>query len=336
MVLGNDGPQNRLYVNDGTGTFSDATASQMPVDVDYTHSVALGDVDGDGDLDVVIGNHAPQNRLYVNDGTGTFSDVTATRMPVNVDYTQSVALGDVDGDGDLDMVIGNWGQQNRLYANDGTGTFTGATAPHMPAGFYLTRSVALGDVDGDGDLDIVVGNSGQNRLYLNNGTGTFSDVTASRMPVANQYTNSIALGDVDGDGDLDLVCGYQYLAPKNDLYFNLNRQLHAPTAPQIGQPYTLDAYMRYGTSTVANFALPYLSTAPASIAVPPFGTLGIDLTMAAPFAPLMVPQPIGVSGASFFVPNEPSLVGQAIYSQAMLIGYAFDLRLSNVVADLIQ
>ena len=122
----------------------------------------------------------------------------------------------------------------------------------------------------------------------------------------------------------------------HSLYLNLQRQLHAPTAPQLGQPYSLDAYMCYGTSAIANFALPYLSTAPASIAVPPFGTLGIDLAMAAPFAPLVVPQPIGVGAASFIVPNQPSLVGQAIYSQAMLIAYPFDLRLSNVVAGVVQ
>lgn len=109
----------------------------------------------------------------------------------------------------------------------------------------------------------------------------------------------------------------------------------APTSPQIGQPYTLDAYMRYGTSTVANFSLAYLSTAPDSIASP-LGTIGLDLASAVPFPALIIPQPAGVGSVGFTVPNLPSLIGQLIYCQSVLVAYPFDLRLSNVVADVIQ
>ncbi len=204
MVFGNNlycsrfgcfGEQNRLYLNDGTGTFTDATTARMPTDNDNTRAVALGDVDGDGDLDLVFGNglycrilgcFGEQNRLYLNDGTGTYTDVTAARMPADSDVTSAVALGDVDGDGDLDLVLGNGdsygGQQNRLYLNDGTGTFTDATAARMPVDTDFSTAVALGDVDGDGDSDLVFGNVALNRLYLNDGSGTFTDATASRMP----------------------------------------------------------------------------------------------------------------------------------------------------------
>ena len=97
-------------------------------------------------------------------------------MPIDSDSSTAVALGDVDGDGDLDMVFGNIGycglsycgaEQNRIYLNNGTGTYTDATAVRMPVRIDITYAVALDDVDGDGDLDMVFGNIGQNRLYLN-------------------------------------------------------------------------------------------------------------------------------------------------------------------------
>ena len=143
----------------------------------------------------------------------------------------------------------------------------------------------------------------------------------------------MALGDVDGDGDLDMAS--PDFGQQKRLYLNLQRQLHAPVAPQIGQPYSLDAYMRHGTSNVANFAVTYLSTAPGSIASL-FGTIGLDLAQAVPFPTMIVPQPSGVGSVGFTVPNAPSLAGQAIYSQSALIAYPYDLRLSNVVADVIQ
>src|SRR6185436_3040650 len=110
------------------------------------------------DLDLVLGNTGSppggQSRLYLNNGTGTFTDATASRMPVGIYSTRSLALGDVDGDGDLDLVVGNDNEQSRLYLNNGTGTFTDATASRMPVGNYWTSSLALGDVDRDGDLDL--------------------------------------------------------------------------------------------------------------------------------------------------------------------------------------
>ncbi|HEY6194729.1 MAG TPA: FG-GAP-like repeat-containing protein [Candidatus Eisenbacteria bacterium] len=168
--------------------------------VENTVCVALGDVDGDGDLDLVRGNLAEGSTLYLNVG-GTFGSAPAWTGPV--ENTRAVALGDVDGDGDLDLIVGNDGGAAELFLNHGNGFDTTAvwTGP-----VENTFSVALGDVDGDGDLDLVRGNAlGQpTTLYLNTG-GRFSQVPDWKGPSAN--TQSVALGDVDGDGDLDLVCG---------------------------------------------------------------------------------------------------------------------------------
>lgn len=263
---------------------------------------------------------------------------TASRMPADGDETDSVALGDVDGDGDLDMVLGNitWAHgfptpgRNRLYLNDGTGTYVDVTT-RLPLDNDYTHTVELGDVDDDGDLDVVLGNAGQNRLYLNDGVGTFTDVTAMQMPVGN-HGASVLLGDVDGDADLDLVgAGY----PQDRLDVNLQRQLHAPTAPRIGQTFTLDAYLRYGPPSPLTFALPYVSFAPASIPAPPFGTLGIDPALAAALTPITITQPAGVGSISITVPSQSGLIGIPIFAQALMVPYPFQPRLSNVVHDVV-
>jgi len=201
--------QNRLYLNDGSGTFTDATSTNLPALFDFTTSVVLGDVDADGDLDAFTGNHGQPNRLYLNDGTGTYLDVTATHLPPLIDNTTAIALGDLDGDGDLDAFVGNGGfpgWQNRLHVNTGAGVFIDV-ASGLPSSTDNTWAIALGDVDGDGDLDALVGNQGQDRLFLNDGSGMFTNATATHLPGIPDDTGSVSLADVDGDGDLDALIG---------------------------------------------------------------------------------------------------------------------------------
>ena len=114
-----------------------------------------------------------------------------------------VALG--DGDGDLDAVVANDNQANRVYTNSLSGTWGDATFMDsaQALGTGSSTGVALGDVDGDGDLDAVVVNDNQaNRVYTNDGSGTFSD---SAQALGTGNSQAVALGDVDGDGDLDAV-----------------------------------------------------------------------------------------------------------------------------------
>ena len=164
-----DTSQNELYLNNGSGLFADVTLTNLPQDDDDSRGVALGDVDGDGALDVVFVNRLSRNRLYINDGSGVFEDATAVFLPTHDDWSLDVALGDVDGDRDLDMVVANFNEQNKLYLNDGSGLFEEVTSTHLPVDSDSSLGIVLGDSDGDGDLDIVVANFGDNRLYTSKG-----------------------------------------------------------------------------------------------------------------------------------------------------------------------
>ncbi|EFO80029.1 proprotein convertase P [Oscillochloris trichoides DG-6] len=199
--------QNRLYENLG-GTFNTEALWSSPYFLgDMTESVALGDVDNDGNLDLAVGNggiSGGSNRVYANIG-GTLS-TDPIWSSTEHDGTSSVAWGDVDSDGDLDLAVGNRGlngEPNRLYENVG-GTL-GATAAWSSPEIDSTYSVAWGDLDGDGDLDLAAGNAGLSRIYLNQ-LGTLPR-SATQTFASSDDTRSIALGDMDGDGDLDLAVG---------------------------------------------------------------------------------------------------------------------------------
>ena len=225
LVLAIKTNQNRLFLNDGAGSFVDATATHMPAEsilID-SRAVALGDVDGDGDLDLVFGNGAgygaEQDYLYLNDGAGGFVDATATQMPATREPTESIVLADVDGDSDLDLVSksGIYAPHLRLLRNDGGGTFSDATSSIQPAIWFRTNDIAVGDVDGDGDNDLVTARWGQNGLYLNDGSGAFTEVGAGPLPASIENTIHVTMSDVEGDGDLDLIFGNNR---STELYLN--------------------------------------------------------------------------------------------------------------------
>ncbi|MEM7414344.1 MAG: VCBS repeat-containing protein [Gemmatimonadota bacterium] len=165
----------RLLINDGTGRWEDETDARLPAVTANreTREGDFGDIDGDGDLDLMLANvifSNPSgnagNLVLRNDGDGVFEDVTASALPSASEQSVDVDLTDLDGDGDLDLLVGNFLSQDRAYRNDGNGTFTAEPPllPSLPSRDGLDFEVA--DFDQDGRPEIYVANRGQaDRLF---------------------------------------------------------------------------------------------------------------------------------------------------------------------------
>ncbi len=171
--------------------------------------LATGDVDGDGDLDVLTTNQSTSTvSVRINDGTGIFSVPAANaEVPVGTLPT-GLVLGDIDGDGDLDFATCSLvGNAVSVRFNDGAGGFSApAINAEVPTG-SLAQAPTLGDVDGDGDLDLLfVRPSAHNvAVRLNDGTGNFTVPAANAEVAVGTGPVALSLNDVDADGDLDFL-----------------------------------------------------------------------------------------------------------------------------------
>lgn len=199
----------QVWFGDGAGGF---TNSGQALGSLQAQGMAIGDIDGDNDVDVVIGATGGTARVLVNDGDGNFTDTNqwlVTGLGNNVD---SIELADFDGINGLDIFIavspqgGAGNYANRVFFNNGSGVFTDSG---QTLGSYNSGAIAVGDVDGDDDLDVFVGNApynadtGVNNLWLNSG-GSF---TLDGQSLGESNTRAAKLVDLDDDDDLDLFIG---------------------------------------------------------------------------------------------------------------------------------
>ena len=189
----------------GTITFVNETATRIPAAFSIQgRSLAVCDVDGDGDQDAVFAVGGQQQRILINNGSGVFTDETAQRFPTLVLNSWGVAFGDVDADGDLDLVFDHQGGKAHLLINDGTGHFTDSAAFQTVAvNMPNAEQVNIVDIDNDFDLDIIVDgkNNGQ-QLYVNNGAGSFT-FQGSTLPSGSTQTYATGWADLDNDDDID-------------------------------------------------------------------------------------------------------------------------------------
>jgi hypothetical protein len=171
-----------------------------------SHAAALADLDGDGDLDVFLANGRPlvegwafgppqPNMVWFNDSQGNFRD---SGQRLGQAESRAVALGDVNGDGWPDAVVGNYGA-DEVWMNDGQGNFTDSG---QRLGGGATLQVYADDLDGDSDLDLFLAGPIEGQTWLNDGSGQF---TASAQVLRYATDTAVVVGDVTGDGQADVL-----------------------------------------------------------------------------------------------------------------------------------
>jgi FG-GAP-like repeat len=221
--------QSRLFLGRGAGRFEEVTATNLPAMPLSVGDLEPGDVDGDGDLDLVLADWGPGNnmsndggrtRLWLNDGAGRFSDATPARMPdIKVRFSWDLELTDVDNDLDLDVLIScKRCPGSHLFRNEGFGTFVddGRAVPQYTNNYEFEAM----DLDGDGFLDLVTMNDGdivaensssrREHVFRNDGKGRYRDATTEWWPASQNVgedDNMAAYLDYDSDGDADIIIG---------------------------------------------------------------------------------------------------------------------------------
>jgi hypothetical protein len=215
--------QSQLYLGDSSSNFTNVTRSHLPQIKASIGDLEFGDVDGDGDLDVVLADWGPGNpmlyeggrtMLWLNDGNGHFSNATGARMPeVLVKFSWELEFVDVDNDYDLDVLVScKMCEGSFLFENDGTGAFTDVTQQRLPQ-FANNYDFEAMDVNGDDYLDVVTINDGlsyQEHIFLNDRQGGFRNKTARLWPDRENVgsdDNMAVFLDLASDGDADLLIG---------------------------------------------------------------------------------------------------------------------------------
>jgi len=218
----NDSTHTQLYLNDGSGNFTELT--NTPFDGVSNGSLECADVDGDNDLDLMIAGlgiiHNSRAKLYLNDGAGSFT--LSTGQPFARPIEGDMSFFDMEGDGDPDIVMTGYHEIapiTKIYENDGTGAYTEVLNSTIQGLEF--SSIAVGDIDLDNDLDVILTGRNQARtkmtsLFTNDGAGHFEKVRSPDL--LTMRDSDIAVADVDNDNDLDIFITGEH--PSRDYYIS--------------------------------------------------------------------------------------------------------------------
>ncbi|KAA3606068.1 MAG: CRTAC1 family protein [Planctomycetota bacterium] len=252
-VIGGGGTPDRLFLNNGDGTFRDEAAAWGLSELHHGSGCSAADFNNDGWLDIYVTSFGPagqprqtgQHRLYRNNGNGSFSNVAAAagvhETTQGMPDGYGSAWGDYDLDGDLDLFVTGWeftNGGNRLFQNNGDETFTDVTSA---AGVFSLsmKGFAPTFADMDGDLYpelIAIADAGTSRYYINNGDGTFTRLQPNPSGFGSLNGMGVAIGDLNDDGLLDFYGTSVYWGPGsgNMVWFNQGDHVYLQDSQNAG------------------------------------------------------------------------------------------------------
>lgn len=204
------GKKKLLYKNNGDGTFTKITDESLVDEKGYIRGVSWCDYDNDGWVDLFMADFFKTgfNQIYHNDGDGTFTKITDNAIAKEAGSSVAGIWGDYNNDGLSDLFVCNTNDEpNSLYKNLGGGQFESITTGAIATDGGKSVGASWGDIDSDGDLDLLVINGGAQNpfLYRNLGDGSFSRIMTGDLPNEAGFGNGSSLVDYDNDGDLDAI-----------------------------------------------------------------------------------------------------------------------------------
>ncbi len=210
LVLNKKGEMIRSVMND-YGGFNEYASAWTYTNNSQVQDVLLADFNNDGYLDMAVANYSNNNWIFKGNGDGTFSSSPDFTTP-GTNLTIAIAAADMNNDGNLDLICANdgAGNSNICFLLDGNFGFSGSfTYPDNAGGYEFPKSLAVGDVDNDGDFDVIVGcvdttgTNGAIQILTNSGAGNCAEKFFA--PIGNSVPVNIDIADINADGILDMA-----------------------------------------------------------------------------------------------------------------------------------